>query len=93
MASVVARSGVRFPPIRDSLPEPRRTTLHDASLERAENDLSDDRGLTPRPSAWYLAAMLLALAFVVTPALYGFFTSQADRPLFGDAILEPAREP
>jgi serine/threonine-protein kinase len=46
--------------------------------------------LTPHPAGWYSGAMLLALAFIVAPALYGFWTSQAGRPLFRDEILEPA---
>jgi hypothetical protein len=33
---------------------------------------------------------LLALTFVAAPALWGFWTSQAGRPLFRDEILEPA---
>jgi len=48
--------------------------------------------LTPHPAGWYLGAMLLALAFIVAPALYGFWTSQAGRPLFRDEVLEPAAE-
>jgi hypothetical protein len=48
--------------------------------------------LTPHPAGWYLGAMLLALAFIVAPALYGFWTSQAGRPLFRDPILEPAAQ-
>ena len=46
--------------------------------------------LTPQPAGWYAGPMLLALAFIVAPALYGFWTSQAGRPLFRDEILEPA---
>jgi hypothetical protein len=45
--------------------------------------------LTPHPASWYLGGMVLALAFIVAPALYGFWTSQAGRPLFRDEILEP----
>jgi hypothetical protein len=46
--------------------------------------------LTPRPASWYAGAMVLSLAFIVAPALYGFWTSQAGRPLFRDEILGPA---
>jgi serine/threonine-protein kinase len=46
--------------------------------------------LIPNPPAWYLGTMLLSLAVVVAPALYGFWISQAGRPLFRDEILEPA---
>jgi serine/threonine-protein kinase len=46
--------------------------------------------LTPHPAGWYLGGMLLAIAFIVAPAFYGFWTSQAGRPLFRDEILEPA---
>jgi len=52
--------------------------------------LLDEIPLTPGPAGWYLGAMLLSLAAVVAPALYGFWTSQAGRPLFRDEILEPA---
>ena len=45
--------------------------------------------LTPQPAGWYLGAMLLSLAFIAAPAFYGFWTSQAGRPLFRDGVLEP----
>jgi len=45
--------------------------------------------LTPQPAGWYLGGMLLALGFIVAPALYGFWTAQAGRPLFRDELLEP----
>jgi hypothetical protein len=54
------------------------------------SSLLADIPLTPHPEGWYLGGMLLALAFIVAPALYGFWTSQAGRPLFRDEILEPA---
>jgi serine/threonine-protein kinase len=53
--------------------------------------LLDHLPLTSHPAGWYQGPMLLALAFIVAPALYGFWTSQAGRPLFRDAILDPAR--
>ena len=46
--------------------------------------------LTPHPAGWYLGAMLMAVAFIVAPAFYGFWISQAGRPLFRDEVLEPA---
>jgi serine/threonine-protein kinase len=46
--------------------------------------------LTLQPSGWYLGTVLLSLAFIAAPALWGFWTSQAGRPLFKDEILEPA---
>jgi len=46
--------------------------------------------LTMHPSGWYLGTMLLALGFIAAPALWGFWTSQAGRPLFRDEVLEPA---
>jgi serine/threonine-protein kinase len=49
----------------------------------------DQIPLTPHPSPWYLGTMLLSLAFIVAPALYGFWTSRAGRPLFHDEVLEP----
>jgi serine/threonine-protein kinase len=52
--------------------------------------LMEEMPLTMRPAGWYLGATLLALAFIVAPALWGFWTSQAGRPLFRDEILEPA---
>ena len=54
--------------------------------------LIDQMPLTPHPEGWYLGAMVLALAFIVAPAFYGFWTSQAGRPLFRDGILDPAAE-
>jgi len=51
--------------------------------------LVEQMPLTPHPAGWYLGAMLLALAVIVAPALYGFWTSQAGRPLFRDEVLEP----
>lgn len=56
------------------------------------SSLIDQMPLTPHPAGWYLGAMLLALAFIAAPALYGFWTSQAGRPIFRDEILEPAAE-
>ena len=43
--------------------------------------------LTPAPAAWYLGATLLSTVLIVAPALYGFWISQAGRPLFRDEIL------
>jgi serine/threonine-protein kinase len=51
--------------------------------------LIDRLPLTLHPAAWYLGATLLSLAFIVAPALYGFWISQAGRPLFRDEVLEP----
>ncbi len=51
--------------------------------------LMDQMPLTTDPSGWYLGAMLLALGFIAAPALWGFWTSQAGRPLFRDEVLEP----
>ena len=47
--------------------------------------------LAPHPAGWYLGATLLSLACIVAPALYGFWTARAGRPLFHDEVLEPAR--
>jgi len=52
--------------------------------------LIDGVPLTPHPAAWYLGATLLSLAFIIAPALYGFWISRAGRPLFRDEVLEPA---
>ncbi len=54
--------------------------------------LLDRLPMTLQPAGWYQGAMLLALAFIVAPALYGFWTSRAGRPLFRDEILEPASQ-
>jgi hypothetical protein len=54
------------------------------------SSLLDELPLTMHPADWYLGSMLLALAFVSAPALWGFWTSRAGRPLFRDEILEPA---
>jgi eukaryotic-like serine/threonine-protein kinase len=53
--------------------------------------LLDQLPLTLHPDGWYLGAVLLALTFIAAPALWGFWTSRAGRPLFRDEILEPAR--
>jgi serine/threonine-protein kinase len=42
--------------------------------------------ITPHPAAWYAGATLLSLAAVSAPALYGFWTSRAGRPLLLDAL-------
>jgi hypothetical protein len=47
--------------------------------------------LTPHPESWYLGPMLLVLAAIVAPALWGFWASRAGRPLLQDEIPEPAR--
>jgi serine/threonine-protein kinase len=45
--------------------------------------------LIPHAAGWYLGTMLLALAAILAPAIYGFWISQAGRPLFRDEILDP----
>jgi serine/threonine-protein kinase len=52
--------------------------------------LIDELPLTLHPSGWYLGTMLFSLVCIAAPALWGFWTSQAGRPLFRDEILEPA---
>jgi serine/threonine-protein kinase len=52
--------------------------------------LLDQLPLTLHPDGWYLGSVLLPLTFIAAPALWGFWTSQAGRPLFRDEILEPA---
>ena len=42
--------------------------------------------LTPHPAGWYAGPMFLALAFIVVPAVYGFWISQAGRPMFRDEL-------
>jgi hypothetical protein len=54
------------------------------------NALLGQLPLTPHPAGWYAGTMLLSLAFIVAPAAYGFWTSQAGRPLFRDEILGAA---
>ena len=53
------------------------------------SSLIDELPLTLHPSGWYLGAVLFSLACIVAPALWGFWTSQAGRPLFRDDVLEP----
>jgi serine/threonine-protein kinase len=53
--------------------------------------LASQLPLTLHPSAWLLGPMLLSLACIVAPALYGFWISMAGRPLFRDEVLDPAR--
>jgi serine/threonine-protein kinase len=54
------------------------------------SQLVDLLPLTLAPSGWYVPAVLLALGFIAAPALWGFWMSQAGRPLFRDELLEPA---
>ena len=54
--------------------------------------LLDRMPLTLGPGDWYLGPVLLALAFIAAPALWGFWTSRAGRPLFRDEILGPAAQ-
>jgi hypothetical protein len=51
--------------------------------------LLDQLPLASPADGWYLGSVLLALVFIAAPALWGFWTSQAGRPLFRDEILEP----
>jgi serine/threonine-protein kinase len=55
--------------------------------------LLDRLPLTSHPDGWYLGPVLLALAFIAAPALWGFWTSRAGRPLFRDEILGQAARP
>ena len=55
--------------------------------------LLDKVPLTSHADGWYLGAVLLALTFIAAPALWGFWTSRAGRPLFRDEVLEPAARP
>jgi serine/threonine-protein kinase len=52
--------------------------------------LLENMPMTLQPAGWYAGAMFLSIAFIVAPALYGFWTSQAGRPFFRDELLEPA---
>jgi eukaryotic-like serine/threonine-protein kinase len=52
--------------------------------------LLDRMPLTLHPEGWYMGTMLLTLTFIAAPPLWGFWTSQAGRPLFRDEILGPA---
>ena len=48
-------------------------------------------GLTPitlRLSSWYAPRSVLVLLFIVVLALYGFRTSLAGRPVFGNLALD-----
>ena len=53
------------------------------------SSLIDELPLTVHPSGWYLGTVLFSLACIAAPALWGFWTSQAGRPLFRDDVLEP----
>jgi serine/threonine-protein kinase len=50
--------------------------------------LMEQLPLAPQPAAWRLWATLLSLAFIVAPAIYGFWISRAGRPLLRDDVLE-----
>ena len=52
--------------------------------------LIDELPLTLHPSAWYLGTVLFSLGCIAAPALWGFWASQAGRPLFRDEIWESA---
>ncbi len=54
------------------------------------SSLIDELPLTPQPAGWYVGTTLLSVAVILAPALFGFWTSLAGRPLIRDAILEPA---
>jgi serine/threonine-protein kinase len=45
--------------------------------------------LTPHPAGWYAGTTLFSLAVILALALYGFWISQAERPMFRDELLEP----
>ena len=55
------------------------------------SSLLDNLPLTLHASGWYVDAMLVGLAFIAAPPLWGFWTSRSGRPLFVDGILEPVR--
>jgi hypothetical protein len=55
--------------------------------------LLEQAPLTLDSASWYLGTTLLALGFVAAPALWGFWTSRAGRPLFRDEVLEPDARP
>jgi eukaryotic-like serine/threonine-protein kinase len=57
---------------------------------RLVGSLLDQMPVTPHPAGWYLEATLFGLGACAAVALFGFWTSQAGRPLFRDEILEPA---
>jgi Protein kinase domain len=54
------------------------------------SSLIEDLPLTPHPAGWYVGTTLLSVVVILAPALYGFWTSLAGRPLIRDALLEPA---
>ena len=54
--------------------------------------LLDQTAADVAPGRLVPGATALALAFIVAPALWGFWTSRAGRPLFRDEILEPASQ-
>src|SRR5262249_18593210 len=57
----------------------------------AVSALAAQMPLMPQPPAWYLGTMLVTLAAIAAPALYGFWISRAGRPLFREEVLAPAR--
>ena len=54
--------------------------------------LLDQLPLALHAAGWYLGTVLLVLTFSAAPALWGFWTSRAGRPLFRDEILEPTSQ-
>jgi serine/threonine-protein kinase len=56
------------------------------------NSMLSELPLTLHPPGWYVGVMLLLLAFILAPALWGFWTSQGGRSLFRDEILGGAAE-
>ena len=71
------------------VPDPEAGLLAFAAMF-VVSGLLEQLPLIPNPPGWYLGTMLLSLACIVAPALWGFWISQAGRPLFGDEILGPA---
>ena len=48
--------------------------------------------VTLSPPGWYVGAMVLSLAAIAAPAIWGFWTAQGGRPLFRDELERtPAR--
>jgi hypothetical protein len=50
--------------------------------------LLSDFPLTTQSSAWYAGISLTGILLMAAIALYGFYTSLGDRPVFGGAVLE-----
>ncbi len=67
-----------------------RAGILGAAAVLATSGLVSQLPLTPHPAAWFAGATLFSIAAISAPVAWGFYSSQAWRPIVRDEILEPA---